>query len=137
MRCAACGLIARLRAVRPCGHAQRIEAPVLMKIANIQRRDFRAAKSHLQSNRQNGAVAQDRQACRRRRVEKIPGLRFRERGGAALDAIDRRPLNIDDGIAATTPCRTRCLNRLDSAARRRRMVEDSRLPVRAASAPTR
>jgi hypothetical protein len=40
------------------GDAQRIKAAVLMQVADIERRDLRAAESDLQADRENGAVAQ-------------------------------------------------------------------------------
>jgi len=78
--------------------AQRIEAPVLVKIANIQRCNLRAAETDLQSDRQNGAVAQTGERVGWGCVEQLARLNFRERGGAAFVAIDRRSLNIDNGI---------------------------------------
>ena len=105
------------------GDAQRIEAPVLVKIADIQGGDLGATESDLQADRENGAVAQAGERVVRRRVENFPGLRFRERRRAALVAVDGRPLNVDDGFRVAAPCLTRCLNRLDRAARRRRTVE--------------
>jgi hypothetical protein len=74
-----------------------------VKIANIQGCDLRAAKSHLQPNGKNGAVAQTNERVGRRRVENFPRLYFREGGCAALDAIDRRPLHIDDRVTRGDP----------------------------------
>ena len=48
-------------------HAQRIEAPVLVKIADIQGGDLRAAESDLQPDGENGAVAQTGERVGRRR----------------------------------------------------------------------
>ena len=79
-------------------HAQRIKAAVLVKVADIQRGDLRAAESDLQPDRKNGAVAQTGERVGRRRVEHFARLCFREGGGAALVAIDRRAAHIDDGI---------------------------------------
>ena len=83
--------------------AQRIEAPVLVQVADIEGGDLRAAESDLQADRENGAVTQTGERVGRRRVEQFARLRFRERGGAAFLAIDRRPLNVHDGIAARRP----------------------------------
>ena len=57
-------------------HAQRIEAPVLVKVADIQRGDLRAAESDLQADGQNGAVAQTGERVGRRRVEHFARLRL-------------------------------------------------------------
>ena len=85
------------------GHAQRIETPVLVKVADIQGGDLRAAESDLQADRKNGAVAQAGERVGRRRVEQLARLRFRERRRASFVAIDRRPLHVHDGIAVAPP----------------------------------
>jgi hypothetical protein len=53
----------------------------------------------LQSNGENGAVAPTGERVGGRRVENFPRLYFRERGGDALDAVDRRALNVDDRVS--------------------------------------
>ena len=84
-------------------HAQRIEAPVLVEVADIQRGDLRAAESDLQADGENGAVAQAGERVLGRRVEQLARLAFRERRRAAFVAIDRRPVYVHHGIAVRRP----------------------------------
>ena len=89
-----------------------------MKIADIRgRRSPRAAD--LQTYRENGAVAQTGNCVGWRCVENFPRLNFRN--AAVLPSM--RLIVGRSTSNATTPWRTRCLNKLDSAARRRRTVE--------------
>ena len=66
----------RLAPAALADHAQRIEAPVLVQVADIQRGDLRAAESDLQADRENGAVAQAGERVGRRRVEQLARLRL-------------------------------------------------------------
>ena len=55
-------------------HVIKAGKPVLVKIADIERRDFRAAESNLQSDRKNGAVAKTGQRVGWRCIENFPRL---------------------------------------------------------------
>jgi hypothetical protein len=68
-----------------CGlRIDRIEAPIFVKIADIEGGDLCAAESDLQADRENGPIAQAGERVVRRRVENSPRLRFRERRRASL-----------------------------------------------------
>ena len=124
MRCVACGLIAIDFAASALAHdAQGVKAPVLVEVADIERRDLRAAKSGLQANGEKSAVAQAGDGVRRRRVEKLAGLGLREGERRAFLAVDGGRCTSTTGLRVAAPCRTRCLNKLERAARRRRTVE--------------
>ena len=66
----------RLAPAALADHAQRIEAPVLVKVADIECGDLRAAESDLQADGENGAVAQAGERVVRRRVEQLSAPRF-------------------------------------------------------------
>ena len=79
--------------------AQRVIAAVLVQIAGLERRNLGAPQPDLQSDRQDGAVAQPSNRVLRRHVEQFARLHLREGEGRAFVAIDRRPLDLADGIA--------------------------------------
>ena len=112
--------------------AQRIEAAVLVQIPDLERGDLGAAQPDLQADGQDGAVAQagservlpaggrssSLRACALEKAAVVPSSRL-----MAGRSISRT------GFLAAWPCRTRCLNRLDSADRRRRMVDGAACSV--------
>jgi hypothetical protein len=81
------------------GDAQRIEAAVLVQVADLERRDLGAPQSDLQTDRQDRAISQTGDGIFGGQVEQFARLRFREGQGRAFIAIDRRPLNLADRIA--------------------------------------
>ena len=70
-----------------------------MQIADRERRDLGAAQPDLQSDRQDRPVAQSGDGLFRWHVEQFARLRFREGEGRTFVAIDRRPLDLANGIA--------------------------------------
>jgi hypothetical protein len=56
--------------------AQRIEAAVLVQVADGERGDFGVPQTDLQPDREDGAVAQSGDRCVRRGVEQLPSLRL-------------------------------------------------------------
>ena len=109
--------------------AQRVIAAVLVQIADLERGDLGAAQPDLQADRQDRAVAQAGDRVLGRQVEQFARLRFGEGERRAFVAIDRRPLDLADRVLSPWPCRTRCLYREDSAASRRRIVDDAACSV--------
>ena len=80
-------------------YAQRIEAPVLVQIADLERGDLRAPESDLQADGEDRAIAQSGDRVLRRCVEQFARLRFRKGEGRAFVAIDRRPFDLADRVA--------------------------------------
>src|ERR1700710_1243783 len=98
-------------------HAQRIEAPVLMKVANIQGGNLRAAKptckptdkmarSRKPASVQAGGASSNFRACIFENAAVLPSMRL----------IVGRSTSTT-GFRVTVPWRTRCLNRLERAGR--------------------
>jgi hypothetical protein len=79
--------------------AQRIEAAVLVQIADLERGDLGAAQADLQADGEDRTIAQAGDRVFARRVEQFARLRLGEGERRAFVAIDRRPLDLADRIA--------------------------------------
>jgi hypothetical protein len=99
-------------------------AAVLMQVFHDQRRDFGAAESHLQAHRQNGPVAQALHRVFSSGLSSSFAASALENASVdAFPAVDGGALDFRNRILLGMPWRTRCLNRLESAASLRRTVD--------------
>ena len=96
-------------------NSHRVEAAVLMEVFHCERRDFRAAKAHLQPDCEDRAVAHSVQRVIRRRIEQQSCLVLQENKGGTVLAVNCRTLDFRDRIFSTWSCRVRSLKRLQSA----------------------
>jgi hypothetical protein len=74
--------------------AERVKAPVLVQIPNRQAGDLGPPQTNLQTNGENGTVAQPFDRRLVRRVEHLARVGLRERQCRTFVTVDRRPLDL-------------------------------------------